>query len=279
MTTEAKSEAIRTIDVSGTAPVAFTRLVAVEWRKMLDTRAGRWLIGITVGLIVLAMAITLLVVALDDSATTTAQGMADIMQIPVGLLVPVFGVLTITWEWGQRTHMVTFTLEPNRVRVILAKMVAVGALALSALVVAIAVGALTNVLAAAVGGYDVMWNMEWDRLGWIVLITLLWFLMAFGLGMLLLSSPGAIAVYYVVGLILPVMVYPPLWIFFDWARDLLPWVDLNTASMPFVAGEDFEGMPLEIEGVHYAQLLVTTAIYVLAPVWLGMQRVLRTEVK
>ena len=32
------------LDLSGTAPLPFTRLVRVELRKMADTRAGRWLL-------------------------------------------------------------------------------------------------------------------------------------------------------------------------------------------------------------------------------------------
>ncbi len=37
-----------TLDVSQTRSVPFGRLVSVEIRKMADTRAGIWLLGLTV---------------------------------------------------------------------------------------------------------------------------------------------------------------------------------------------------------------------------------------
>ena len=41
-TTDSRHRRRLPIDVSGTAPVPLTRLVSVELRKALDTRAGRW---------------------------------------------------------------------------------------------------------------------------------------------------------------------------------------------------------------------------------------------
>ena len=44
------------------------------------------------------------------------------------------GILLVTSEWGQRTGMVTFTLEPHRGKVIAAKVVAALVLGLLAVV-------------------------------------------------------------------------------------------------------------------------------------------------
>ena len=43
-----------TFDVSGTPRIPFGRLFNVELRKSADTRAGRWLIGVTAGLALVA---------------------------------------------------------------------------------------------------------------------------------------------------------------------------------------------------------------------------------
>lgn len=278
-TTETAPLPDRGIDTSGTTPVPFLRLARVEARKMIDTRSGFWLLAITGLLLVLTMAITLLVLALNDDVTTSAQALAEIMTIPVSLLVPVFAVLTVTNEWSQRTHMVTFSLEPHRLRVVLAKLVAVSALAIATIALAILLGGVGNLLYGAITGNEVVWNLEASTLGWTVLVQVLFFLMGFGLGMLLLNTPGAIAVFYVVGLILPLMVYPPLTFIFDWFADLLPWIDLNTAFLPFVSDTDFAGQPIAVDGTSYAQAAVATLIYVVAPVVLGTMRVLRAEAK
>lgn len=279
----------RTIDISATAPVPFGRLVRLEWRKMIDTRAGFWLLAITGALLVLVFAIVLLVIALNEDASITgATFIQDVMLLPVSLLVPVFAVLITTGEWSQRTHLVTFAGEPNRLRVVAAKLVAVATLALTTIVVAAVLGGLGTVAAAGIGGYDVEWNLDAGIVAWIVVVQVLYFLMGFGLGMLLLNTPGAVALYYVMGLMVPFMIYQPLMFVFEWTRNVLPWIDLNLASLAFIANvdgmnpEEAEMMGLSVggaTGTDYAQLLVATLIWVVVPLVLGTWRVRRAEVK
>lgn len=283
MTTETlgaqPEQPLRTLDTSQTAPVPFGRLVRVEGRKMMDTRAGFWLLVVTGLLLVLAMGITLLVAALDDDLRLTASAISEIMIIPVSLLIPVFAVLVVTNEWSQRTHLVTFTLEPNRVRVVVAKLVAVSTLAVATIVAAIALGGVGNLLYGALTGNDVVWNLDASTLAWTVVVQVLFFLMGFGIGMLLLNTPGAVAIFYLIGFLLPFMVYSTLYSLFDWARDILPWVDMTTASVPITSGTDFMGQPVEVGALEYAQFGVTAVIYVVVPVLLGTWRVLRAEAK
>ncbi len=111
-----------TLDVASTSRVPFGRLIRVELRKLADTRAGRWLLISIVALTLLVLVIQMAVVLGNDLHPT----FVDFLQgtnTPMGILLPVLGVLSITSEWSQRTAMVTFTLEPSRMRVVLAKMV------------------------------------------------------------------------------------------------------------------------------------------------------------
>jgi len=267
-----------TLDVSGTPRTPFLRLVQVEWRKMVDTRSGFWLLAITAGLLALAVALVVLVVGLNDFRVD-ARGISQIMTIPVSLLLPVFAILTITSEWSQRTALTSFTLEPHRSRVVLAKLAAVATFAFGTIAVAVLMGALTNVLCAAVTGNPVEWNLEASELFWLVVQQMLFFAMGFGFGMLLLNTPGAIAIYYVVALLLPFMVWGALYAIFDWAQDVLPWVDLGFAITPLSTGADPLGRPIEVEAIHYAQTAFTALVWVGVPVALGMWRILRAEVK
>ncbi len=264
---------LRTLDLSGTPRVPFGRLVRVESRKMVDTRGGFWLMLVTGLLLVLTLGLVLLVVGLDSDARIGANGLAGALAIPLSLLLPVFAILSVTSEWSQRTGLVTFSLEPNRVRVIAAKLGAVLLLAATTIVVALVLGLVTTPLAAMVGGYDAQWNLQLDVLAMNLLSQVLFFLMAFGLAMVMLSSPGAIAVVYVVSLLLPFMVYSALWAIFDWARDLIPWIDLSFAIDPFVDGSS------DLAGVDWARLVVASTIWVVLPLVLGVRRVLRSEPK
>ncbi|MCD4527043.1 ABC transporter permease [Nocardioides sp. cx-173] len=263
-----------TLDISQTAPVPFSRLVRVEWRKMVDTRSGFWLMIATGILLVLTVALVLLVVGLtEDDLTIGADGFSQILTIPLSLLLPVFPILAVTSEWSQRTGLVTFALEPHRVRVLLAKVGAVVLLAVATIVVALVLGAVGNVVAAAMDGNSPKWNLDLEMLALTILSQLLYFLMAYAFGTVLLNTPASIAVFYVVALLLPLLVYSTLYAIFDWAQDLIPWIDMQYAMTPFLDPDD---TATAMDGLR---LLVTVLIWVVTPLVIGTRRVLASEPK
>lgn len=75
------------------------------------------------------------------------------------------------------------------------------------------------------------------------------------------------------------MIYQPLFFLFDWARDVLPWIDLTIASMPLAEGTNLMGEPVDIGGTEWAQFSVATLIWVVLPLVLGAMRVRSSEVK
>ena len=100
----------------------FLRLVRVELRKSYDTRAGMWLL-LTIGLLTLLVeGIVLAVTTVQDEAMNFGDfvGAAAFMT---SVVLPVLGIMLVTSEWGQRTAMVTFALEPRRPLIIAAKLV------------------------------------------------------------------------------------------------------------------------------------------------------------
>ena len=103
------------------ARVPTTRLVQVEMRKMLDTRAGFWLL-VVIAVLTVAMIVLFATFAPDqDRNFDSFLGGA---ATPQGFLLPVLGVLLVTSEWGQRAALTTFTLVPHRSRVVVAKVLA-----------------------------------------------------------------------------------------------------------------------------------------------------------
>lgn len=278
MSTAALPPAQVTLDLDKSPRVPFDRLVKVEWRKMVDTRSGRWLLGITLGLLLLVLAVIVLVVGLNDFQVD-ARGLAQGFTIPVSLLLPVFAILTVTSEWSQRTALTSFTLEPHRGRIIGAKLVAVSALAITTILATIVLGALTNLLCSAVTGNPLRWELEPGELLWTVISQLAFFAMAFALACLMLSTPGAISVFYVIALLLPLMLWSTLFAIFDWARDVLPWIDINTAITPLVSGTNIIGEAVTVEAINYVQAVWTLILWVGVPLSVGLWRILRAEVK
>jgi ABC-2 type transport system permease protein len=75
-------------------------------------------------------------VVAHDAARTFGSYLS-LTQIPVGVLLPVLGVLLVTSEWSQRTAMTTFALVPRRFRVLTAKPLAAAVLAVLGVVASV----------------------------------------------------------------------------------------------------------------------------------------------
>src|SRR5690606_4484257 len=132
------------MDVSQTRRVPFLRLVGVELRKLTDTRAGRWLLGINVGILVLVTGIILVIAYFQDEMRLSLGDWQGVLGFLMSLLLPAIAIISITQEWGQRTALFTFALEPHRLRVVLSKLTAVVTLAVLTLVFAAVVAVIAN---------------------------------------------------------------------------------------------------------------------------------------
>ena len=258
-----------TLDVASTTRVPFGRLLRVELRKLADTRAGRWLLISIVALTLLVLVIQMAVVLGNDLHPTFVDFLQG-MNTPMGILLPVLGVLSITSEWSQRTAMVTFTLEPSRMRVVLAKMVSLLVVSVLALAVGLVLGALANVLYGAFSGNTVVWGSA----GKLVLTYFITYVLSMGsgfaLGALFLNSPASIVVYFVYQFVLPI----PFAIgaaLMSWFDSLRPWIDFNFAQAPLLDGT--------ISGDEWGHLLTSGLLWLALPLAVGLWRINRTEVK
>src|SRR5215217_4276045 len=126
------------------------RLVAVELRKIVDTRAGFWMQVATVTLTVIVVIARL---ATGEAADHTFASVLTVGIKPAAVLLPIAGILLVTSEWSQRTGMITFALVPLRSRVVGAKLVASLVLASAMLAVTVAVVAAGVAVAAPDGAW------------------------------------------------------------------------------------------------------------------------------
>lgn len=178
------------------ARIDLPRLVAVEWRKMLDTRASLWLLLITVlGVVGAAIGQGAAATGVDAEAASiflTSCGIAS-------LLLPILAILLVTSEWSQRAGLITFVLVPARPRVIAAKLLAV------VLLVALAV-AVFSVIAVACGGAlgrgAGISAADIGRGGLYLLVNVS---IGFALGLLFMNSPLAIVLMFAAPIVLSVI--------------------------------------------------------------------------
>ena len=262
------------LDILATERVPLTRLVEVELRKLVDTRASRWLLLIQGLLIAAASTIVIIVAAVNDEPMEFMD-FGTIAGVVMGFLLPVIGVMAITSEWSQRTNMATFTLEPRRARVVTAKLLAVVMVALASVVVAIGIGYLSSAVAALVG-VEVDWTTDVEMLVAFAVTQVLGLVTAFAFGTLVLNTPGAIVCTFAYFTVLPGVFAVAAEL--SWFADIRPWLDFNYAQVPL---SDFgqEADEIGFGAVDWPQFMVSGLLWFVLPLVLGINRVLRAEVK
>jgi ABC-2 type transport system permease protein len=235
------------------------RLVAVELRKIVDTRAGFWMQVATVALTALVVTVRLTV---GEAADHTFAAVLDAGLKPAAVLLPIAGILLVTSEWSQRTGMITFALVPVRSRVLGAKLIASLVLALGMLVMAAVVVAAGVFVASS--GVDGTWSdvapLIWQSavyLGGGMLTGV-----AFGM-VLLASAPAIVALFA-----LPIAWTAVASLAFF--ADAAPWLDTRLA---------LGVLPQEVlTGTQWAHVGTALAVWMVLPLLVGTWRITRRGV-
>jgi ABC-2 type transport system permease protein len=245
------------------------RVTQVELRKMFDTRSGFWLMASVA--IASALATTAVVMFAPDDELTYAT-FATAIGFPMSVILPMIAILSVTSEWSQRNGLTTFTLVPHRSRVFLAKGISAVAVGVASMVLAFAIGAVGNLVGTAFTGTDLVWDVAAADIAFVVLGNVLGLLVGFMLGVLIRVSSGAIVAYFVYSLLLPTL-SGLLAASQEWFRDLQPWVDVNYAMSPLFG---FDG---SVTGTEWAHIAVTSVVWIVLPLAIGLRMVMRSEVK
>ena len=250
-------------------PIPLTRITAVELRKMFDTRSGFWLIA---SIAITSLLATGGVIAWASDNGLTYSTFATAIRFPVVIILPLIAILAVTSEWSQRTGLTTFTLVPHRSRVITAKAISSVGIAIAAMVLAFAVGAVGNLVGAAIRGTTPVWDVSVTQCAYYVLGMVLSLLTGFMLGVLIRSSTGAIVAYFILTFLLPT-IFGLLADSQHWFHTLQPWVDIQFAQAGlFVFAH-------ALTGTEWAHIAVTGVTWLLIPLLIGLRLVMRTEVK
>ncbi|MGH3412611.1 MAG: hypothetical protein ACRDPH_05995 [Marmoricola sp.] len=249
-----------TLDVSGTSPIPMRRLVGVEMRKMADTRAGRWLL---IAIAVIAVLVTAGFFIWGKPSEQTFLSLMGYGGIPLGVLLPVLGILLVTQEWGQRTALVSFTQVPHRGRVLVAKVAAALLFALAAMVI---IGIVAAVLAPLGGAAHPFHDVSVGLLLRLLLGIELGVVWGLAFGGALLSSAFAIVLYFLVPTIISIV--SNIW---TAVADKMIWIDLNTSSSHLYTDH--------VSGKDWAHMGTGFLVWIAIPAGIGIWRVLRSEVK
>jgi ABC-2 type transport system permease protein len=249
--------------------IPLSRVTRVEFRKMLDTRSGFWLIA---SIAITAFLATAGVILFAPDADLTYATFVSAIKFPIAVILPMIAILAVTSEWSQRSGLTTFTLIPHRNRVITAKAVASVTVGVVSVVLAFVIGAVGNLAGTAITGTALVWDVTVIGGAYFLLGNVLGMLIGFMLGVLIRASAGAIAAYFVYSFLLPT-IFGLLAASVSWFRDLQPWIDLQFAQGPLFASEP------NLTGEQWANIAVTGVIWLVIPMAIGLRFVTRVEIK
>jgi ABC-2 type transport system permease protein len=259
MTTTTLSAPIRENTAGVHARPGLGRLVAVELRKMVDTRAGFWLQVAMAALTVVVVVVRLLV---GDTADHTFQHVIDAGLQPAAVLLPVLGILLVTSEWSQRTGLITFTLVPVRSRALGAKLIASLLLATAMLAISVAIVA-AGVLAAS-PGVEATWSDAAPLIGQSAVNLTTGMMIGVALGAILLTPAPAIVLLFALPTSWMAVLSLPVF------SGVAPWVDYAHALG--------QTTPDVMSATQWAHAGTSLAIWMVLPLLIGARRITRYEV-
>lgn len=261
------------LDLSGTAPIPFWRQVRVEFRKSYDTRAGMWML-IAIGIVVSIVELFVLVVTLVQDSRVWFSDFAMIGFGVTSLLLPVLAIMLVTSEWSQRGAMVSFALEPRRVRVVLAKWVVAIVWVAVTMVAMVVVAAVLTTICSLVHPESTQWTgSSGDAPSfWLSAVDqVLTMTIGFAFGALLLNTPAAIVLFFVYWYALP-GVMALLGAIRPWIDHVLSWLNFRLAMSDVTDGDPFTHP-------EWGKVLTSALLWIVLPLGLGIWRILRAEVK
>ncbi len=247
-------------------PIPMSRVVAVELRKMFDTRSGFWLMT---SIVITAVVASGAVIIFGKDGDQSYGSFAQAFGIPMSIILPIVAILAITAEWSQRSGLTTFTLVPHRGRVVGAKALATAVVATVSMASAFAIGAVGTLVGSAIHGTDVVWDISFADALYITAGYSLGMAMGFMLGALIRNSAGAIVGYFVYSFVLPTL--SGLLATQDWWRHAQPWVDFSNDQFRLYDGG--------LSAQEWAQTGVAGLIWLVIPLTVGVVMLMRSEVK
>lgn len=240
---------------SAVAALTFTRTVAVEARKLVNTTAGLTLSLAAVPL----MAVFAFGRTFSPAPDTTLGQVVSVASIPASWILMVCAVLLVATEFS-RTAGITFTLDPHRGRVLAAKAAAVVSVALLATLIALGLG-MAAALAGQATGHELPLTLDPTRLAINAGALMFTGLTALAWALLTRNAPAPIVV---------LLLWPTLAMlaanFSDTARELLSWINID-AVLTLV-----NPSPLV-----WAKLTTSVLFWIVLPGAIGAWRLLRGD--
>lgn len=254
-----------------TPATPFLRLVQAELRKSVNTLSGFWLLAAVAVIVIIIEGFFLVVGLTNSDAELTFTIFTTPMAYVLQPLVATLTIMLVTSEWGQRTAMVTFALEPRRTKVLYAKLAAGMALMLALIVTLLVVALACSGILELTQGDGFEWDFGAGDLFGLLVFEAVAVLIGYALATLILNTPGAIAAFPVILYALPAA-FGLIGLFWEDFKTVGRFINLQTAEGPLITWTLSDGS-------EWAHLVVALVVWMVVPFVVGQTRILKAEVK
>lgn len=250
-----KTNSSLNIDSNG---VRLSNIVKAEARKAIDTQVAKVILMITA---FLTFGMFLVSVFFFKNITIWTDPFSAISS-PACTILSIIFILNICEEWTRGTALVTYTLVPQRNKVIFAKIIVLISFFLGAIIVLFALSAIASMIISGIYSYDISWS---ESLYSIILLTLpLLVNMLFGFSIAITTQETTIALglYFII---------PPLTVIasqLPGVGSYLKWFSLEHSSSLFIAGAT---------GVSTKQYICSIFIWIVVPCIIGFVRNMKRD--
>jgi hypothetical protein len=215
-----------------------------------------------------ALAALALVIVTLTSAPADERGLKDFFgasQAGVSVLFPVIGILSVTSEWSQRTALTTFTLVPDRLRILAAKLGAGTVLALLGVAVGLLLATVGRTVAGVIGRGTGEWSLPPALIVSMAVAAVMGVAIGVAFGTVLMNAPVAIVAYFAVPTVFGILAD-----LISSVRPAAAWIDPGRAMEPLY--------DTGVTAGDTARLATMAAIWLAVPLAAGAIRLLRTEI-
>ncbi|MFN8098764.1 MAG: hypothetical protein U0Q21_10830 [Dermatophilaceae bacterium] len=237
----------------------FARQFVLELRKLTDTRAG---LGLLLGVILLSALSLAGTIATALPAERTSATLLRALLAPQWVILPILGIVLVTGEFGKRTNASAFLLEPRRLRVLGAKVLAMLLVADVLHGVAVGLAALGPVVLPRLTGHQWVAAMPDSVFTQGLAVQFTEVLVGVAFGALIQSTAAAIAAFFT----LPMIGFGAA---SAAGHGVVSWIDLSTTQTPLAGGT-----ATSTDLLHFA---CAALLWAVLPLALGALRLRRRD--
>ncbi len=231
----------------------FTNIVKSEFIKLTGKTLFKVIIGIIIALTMFMFAFS--IYRFKEQVVWTSP--FNMISNPTLIFFTVLFITLVCEEYTKGFGLITYTLVPNRNKVILAKLMVLMITYCIAITILFALTFVSSFITSSIYGYTMNFNVEYTSIIMLMLPLLINLLLGFALAILTKETTIALVLYFVLPVFTVIGTQIPK------IGKFVKWVSLEHSSSLFIGGAT---------GVSTYQYISSVIIWILVPMIIGIYR-------